>query len=123
LESYFVSPPDETDWHIDPDDFAARLRARWPDAQVRTVTNPMRTDTLDFVINVGGERVDGHLDQRGQAVVIEGSPRAAAEVAAWFRSQVPTAQPLVFYDESYTNSVDLTEGLDPGDIVAPFVLQ
>ncbi|HEX9316367.1 MAG TPA: hypothetical protein VN986_05770, partial [Actinomycetota bacterium] len=82
----------------------------------------MRTDTVDFVIHVGGERV-GHLDQRGQAVVIEGSPRAAAEVAAWFRRQVPTAQPLVFYDESYTNSVDLTEGLDPGDIVAPFVLQ
>ena len=26
-------------------------------------------------------------------------------------------------DESYTNSVDLIEGLDPGDIVAPFVLQ
>ena len=44
-------------------------------------------------------------------------------MAAWFRRQVPTAQPLVFYDESYTNSVDLTEGLDPGDIVAPFVLQ
>ena len=123
MESYFVSPPDETDWHIDPDDFAARLRARCPDAQVRKVTNPMRTDTRDFVIDVGGERVDGHLDQRGQAVVIEGSPWAAAEVAAWFRRQVPTAQPLVFYDESYTNSVDLTEGLDPGDIVAPFVLQ
>ena len=85
MESYFVSPPDETNWHIDPDDFAARPRARWPDAQVRKVTNPMRTDTVDFVIHVG------HLDQRGQAVVIEGSPRAAAEVAAWFRRQVPTA--------------------------------
>ena len=75
------------------------------------------------VTNVGGERVDGYLDQRGQAVVIEGSPRGAAEVAAWFRRQVPTPQPLVFYDESYTSSVDLTEGLDPGETVAPFVLQ
>ena len=44
-------------------------------------------------------------------------------MAAWFRRQVPTPQPLVFYDESYTSSVDLTEGLDPGETVAPFVLQ
>ncbi|HYR62989.1 MAG TPA: hypothetical protein VET24_10230 [Actinomycetota bacterium] len=122
MQSYFVSPPAETDWHIDPEDFAARLRARWPDAEVRRVSNPMRTDTLDFVLHdVGGERVDGHLDEHSRAVVLEGSPRAAAEVAAWFRTQVPPSQPLIFFDEGYTASVDLTQGLDPSELVAPFV--
>ena len=117
---YLVSPPEETDWRIDPADFEAALVARWPDADLQQ-SAPDRVYAFDFTVKLDGDTVDGAFERAGQTVGLTRDLRLCAEVAAWFRTVVPAEQPLLFYDQGYNSHVALSAGITGEAIVAAYL--
>jgi hypothetical protein len=120
LPTFLISPPSETDWRMTADDFERRLRERWPDADVRRIDDDERTYVLQFTLPGDGPPVVGGLEREGWTVFVEGDSAQAAEVARWFREQVPDEQPLLFYDQEYSGQVELTPDTTVEELVAPF---
>jgi hypothetical protein len=75
---YLISPPDETDWRLDPVDFEAALVTRWPDAAIR----PNAKDDLfafDFTVALDGDTVDGGFER----ATCGSAPRSRPGFARW----------------------------------------
>lgn len=117
---YLVSPPEPTDWRMDPTEFMNAVLRQWPDARVRKVTDPRSTAALDVHIDLDGKRLDGTLSLDGLAVSLEADVQASARFARWLRSIVPSTQPLLFYDEGYTADVPLTAETTEEQLTRPF---
>ena len=66
-------------------------------------------------------RLDGTLTNDANVVHLDGDVRACATFALWFRSQVPTEQDLLFYDEGYSADVPLLVETTKDELVAPFL--
>ncbi len=116
MPTYFVSSPDRSDWVEEPAAFAAALRERWPDAEVREAPGD---STMGLYFEAGG--ASGGLDRGGQAVNVDGEPEVAARVAAWWRQRVPDAVTLVFYDEAFAADVPVEPGADAGALVSAYL--
>lgn len=87
--SYFVSPPEPTDWRIPPEVLAREIRARWPDADVERVDRPGSLHAIRWTLRHGSDRLDGTLTRDGQVVHVEGDVRVAAMFAVWFDPWCP----------------------------------
>ena len=109
---YLVTPPEETAWRMEPDEFLARLRERWPDAAVREVPGSDPTYAFDFTVTEPG-RVDGAWAHSGQMLGLDGEITDVMSLAVWFREQVPAEQPLLFYDPALNGQLTLEPGADP----------
>lgn len=119
--SYFISPPEKTDWRIGTDVLAKGLLTQWPDAQVEIITNPQSLHAIAWTLQIGEWRLDGTLTKDGNVVHLDGDVRACATFALWFRTKVPTEQDLLFYDEGYSADVPLQVETTKDDLVAPFL--
>lgn len=119
---YFVSPPEQTDWKMDPNEFRAAVVRRWPDASVREVTDPLSTAALDVRLDLEGKPLDGMLTRDGLAVALEADVVSSAQFARWLRSIVPSRQPLLFYDEGLTATVPLTVDTTEEQLTQPFLI-
>lgn len=116
---FLVTPPDETEWRMDPADFEAALRERWPDAQVEP--NPEHgLFAFDFTVSVEGARVDGGFARDGRMLAIGDEVLPTAHVAVWFRGLTPPEQALLFYDDGYAGHVELTPGMTAADLAAAY---
>jgi hypothetical protein len=115
---YLVSPPAETDWRLDPADFEAALRARWPVVDFHPNTGDMYA--FDFGVEVDGGRVDGGFARDGQVLGLGGDLFPCAQVAVWFRELVPAEQPLLFYDQGYNGHAELTPGMSAAALVEAY---
>jgi hypothetical protein len=117
MADWAISPTTETDWQLDPDDFARRLLDHWPEAVAEPSDRSKRA--IEFTVPVGdGSQVEGYLANSRKAVWFDGDVAPAAAVAAWLREQVPADQELSFYDQAYEVVVPLTPGVTPDEIVA-----
>jgi hypothetical protein len=113
VPSYFISPPDETDWSLPPGEFEARLKERWPDSEIRPAPegSPM---AFHFTISVEDDSLDGSYAADGQALWIEmASEPQIAELAVWFRGQVPEDEELEFADEGLEVELPLDPAITP----------
>lgn len=119
--SYFISPPDTTDWSVDVDEFERRLRARWPDVEVRPVTDPDSIHQLRWTMQIDDYPLEGTLDRRGQVVNLDGDVRASAAFAVWFRTVTDDRQPLIFWDDGYSADVEVHSDSQAADIAAPYL--
>jgi hypothetical protein len=119
--SYFVSPPEETEWRISPEALGREILARWPDAELEHVDRPASLHAISWTLRQGSHRLDGTLTKDGQVVHLEGDVCAAAAFAAWFRSKVPVDQPLIFYDDGYSADVALSPDIAEEEIYGPFI--
>jgi hypothetical protein len=117
---YLVTPPDETDWRMDPADFEAALRERWPAARVRA-TRSDPTYALDFAVDVEGGEAEGSFARDGQMLGLLHDVYLCAEVAAWFRSVVPAEQPLLFWDPALNGHVELRGALAPRELAEAYL--
>jgi hypothetical protein len=120
MPSYFISPPDDTDWSLAPEEFEARLRERWPDAEIRPAPegSPM---AFHFTIDVGGESLDGAYAADGQTLWIEmGSEDQMAQLAVWFRGLVPEDEELDFADEGLEVEMRLDPSITPEQFLERF---
>ena len=78
-----VSPPAETTWSLPPQWLARRLQEDWPEAQLELIPPASaRTVSLEVRCAVGGDVVHGSFDRPGQALVVEGTPRAGVRLIA-----------------------------------------
>ena len=118
MSDYLVSPPSETEWGIDPQEFIARLRARWPDAQVSTHDDDSLAAVTAELPIAGDYPPRAILMKDRQVVGLEGGLRESAEVAVWMREIVPAEQDLIFLDQGYHFHVPLTEHTTPDELVA-----
>lgn len=122
MTKLFVSPPAATGWSLDPQSLAQRLQADWPGADVDLVPpSSGRTVSLEYTCSVDGEVVHGSFDRPGQALVVEGSPRAGVRLIAWFRGIVTDEQDLLAYDESFEDSMPVLAGTTVQQLEAVFV--
>ncbi len=122
MSGYFISPREETDWRIDGATLARALKAKWSSAQIEAVNNPSSLYRLEWTIDAElPSRIDGTLTKAGQTVYLEGDVEACAAFAVWLRGLVSSAPPLIFYDEGYTNDVELTPDKTAIEISRPFL--
>jgi hypothetical protein len=119
VSDFLVSPPAETAWQFDADDFEARLRERWPEAEVSDLEDITARALRRFEIPLSGPvELVGHLMADRQVLGLEGTLEDSAAVAEWARSIVPAGQQLIFLDQGYSFHVPLTEGITRDEIVA-----
>lgn len=120
--SYFISPPEESPtWSIDLNGFVARIRDRWPEAQVQRIESPESYHAVESEVEMAHGPMSLALSRDGQAVILEGDIEDCAELALWVRQMVPEEQPLLFYDEGFGADVSLTMRTSKEEIVRPFL--
>jgi hypothetical protein len=117
---FLVTPPDATEWRLDPADFAAALTERWPGAEVRENGEEDPIYALDFTLRDGGTRVDGSFARKGQMLGLDGALEETMPVAVWFRGLVDPRQPLLFYDPALNGQVELTAEVSAEDAVRAY---
>jgi hypothetical protein len=118
MASYFITPPHRTDWSLAPEELEARLRERWPNAEVRPEGSPM---AFHFTIDVRGDSLDGAFAADGQTLWIEmATEDQMAEVAVWFRAQVPEDEALEFSDEGAEVELPLEPSITPARFLERF---
>jgi hypothetical protein len=121
MDSYFISPKEKTDLHIDTAQFAAQLARDWPDANYHFVEDGKGPYGLRWTLKMPYGPIEGALDRAGQTVVVDGDVQNAARFARWVRQEVPKRYALLFYDEGYSADVELTDDTSIDDLVRPFL--
>jgi hypothetical protein len=116
---WLLTPPEETDWHVTRDELTELLRRDWPGAEVR-ITDYNAPSARDVVwrLQVSGGELEGSQDRAGQAQYLDGPIGAVARFTAWLRRQVPSTQPLILCDESYSTVVNIQPNVSDREILA-----
>lgn len=114
-----IASPEESDWKIDPEEFARLFKEAWPGVDIIWVKDP--GVAFDFAMEGKHEPMYGSFHRSGDAFVIDqGAMPDRAELMVWFRSLVPPSQPLVFCDEGGGAYTDFAPGMTVDDILARF---
>lgn len=117
--SYFVSPPDETSWEFDVDEFRERL-SEWQGLKFRDSADPAGFNVLEWSLPLRFGEVYGALDDTGQVIHLDGFLGDCALFALWLRDLVPHDVELLFYDEAYSADVALMTFTREADLVRAF---
>lgn len=120
---YLITPPESTEWRINPKALIEDLEKYWSQIKLKTVTNPDDYYCLEWIITVPetGQRLDGALHRDLQGISLDGYIQDCATFAVWFRSLVSASQQLVFYDQGLNSHVYLQENSTESDIIQPFL--
>lgn len=113
---YVISPPGASDWSVDRDVLVQLLEQSWPDIAVE-LDSSLPTRDVAWRIAMPEGDLEGSQDREGQAQYLNGPVASLASYARWWRQQVPDAQALVLYDESYSSVVPLDPGVEEEDLV------
>jgi hypothetical protein len=111
VTEYVIAPEDEPDWRFTPEDFAARIRARW--TQARTGVNDLEDSPMvvHALISFPPPRreLGVALSNLGYAVVLDpADPATAGEFVEWYVGQIPTFDPpVLLFTEDYEKSLPL----------------
>lgn len=76
---------------------------------------------LTWTLSAEHGTMDGYLNRKQQVVVLDGDVRDCAAFAQWYRALVDAKYELSFYDDSYSNSVLVTEKTTPAILSAPWL--
>lgn len=119
---YLITPSQSTNWQINPPEFIKILSKQWSKIKIEKASNPEDYYALAWSIKPPqmGVRLDGALHQDGQGISLDGHLEDCAKFAIWFRSQVPTIQELVFYDQGYNHSIELKNDTKDIEIIEVF---
>ena len=118
MSTFFISPSkppnlDESmEYRIDPAEYAARMRQRWPDSKLLEVKSGGYI--LHWELNQGGRLgLSGGLQSNRLVVSFGSSPRTdAIDFAHWHRGFVPAGIILYLFDANLELVVELTPGMD-----------
>src|SRR5262249_50053504 len=114
---YLVSSPIKTKWKLEASEFVARLMDRWPSAKVRRLTSDFNFSHA-WEIEMPGGTLKGEFNPGLSGIAIDGDLGDCAALALWFRSLVPPAVPLLFYDDCFNVDVPLTHRTTAADLIA-----
>ena len=124
--TYFIGAPTKPKWRMTPEDFIARLLARWPEATVRERPS-IDPISHDWEIQMPGGEFEGRFDREHSGVAMNGAFDDCVNFAQWFRSLVPSAQPLVFCDDGLnvefpvtmdTTSEEIKDAVEKGIVIS-----
>ncbi|HEX8434481.1 hypothetical protein [Archangium sp.] len=102
-------------------DFTSCLKASWPGATVKQISNPERSYALEFHVPMADSRLEGLLHKTRGSMTFEGVPlREISEFVQWCRSLVPSQVSLLFCDESMNGEVKVTPPMTASDILQAF---
>jgi hypothetical protein len=123
VADYFVTTSERSDLRVESAQLAQAITQRWPD--VRFIERDDAANTIRWAIPMreGRRELWGELHDTGQTVALDGDDHDVAEFARWLRQQIPGRYPLVFFDESYTRDVPLTESTSAEELIQPFLAQ
>ncbi|MFN6464899.1 MAG: hypothetical protein RMZ41_024200 [Nostoc sp. DedVER02] len=121
MSSYYISPPETTNWQITPDILAKELKGQWNSAKIETIDSVQSIHSLAWILQIDRWRLDGTLTKEGNVVHLDGDVHACARFAIWFRTKVPIEQELIFYDEGYSSDVVIESETIESDLVQPFI--
>jgi hypothetical protein len=104
---YLITPPEATDWKINPKSLRDDLEKSWSKIELKIVMNPDDYYCLEWIITVPktGQRIDGALHQDRQGISLDGYIQDCATFAVWFRSLVSPSQKLLFYDQGFNSQI------------------
>jgi hypothetical protein len=123
MSDFIISPPETTDWRLTPDELAALLVSRWPDAEVARRDHPAPHEALSFRLTVAEREIGGWLAESGQSLHLDAAAvEDVAPFVLWLRVVVPPDQPLLLYDRGFNARVTLSgdEALSERDLVERF---
>jgi hypothetical protein len=119
--SFIITPSTEGPWSVDPRQFADELTAKWPDVKLSWIVDLSDRLALEWVLTIDGKRVDGAVARSGRRFHIDGDLGACAAFTEWFCTKyVACASPLAFFDETYSNEMQLSPSTRALDVVATF---
>jgi hypothetical protein len=116
MADWAVSPTQETDWELDPDEFERALEERFPGAESKRVERGNRLTEFTVPLEAGAT-AEGYLPTDRKGIWVDGPVEGAAVLAAWLRELAPDSQELTFYDQSYEVVIPLAPGVAAGEIV------
>jgi len=115
----YISAPTTTDWYMDPDVFVAHFKERWPNGQIRPVTDQCsKYFSHEWRLQISGHTIMGKFNKMQPGVVFCGCDLVdGAAFAAWFRSIIPIEQPLIFSDDGLDIDIELTPNITESEII------
>lgn len=117
--SYFISPPDETSYEFDADEFAEFL-TEWEGLELTWIEDDYDVHVLEWSMPLRHGRLYGALDRTLQVVHIDAFLGDCALFALWLRAHVPASVELLFYDETYSADVALMSFTKEADLMRAF---
>jgi hypothetical protein len=94
--SVLATPVEEPSWSVEPQDWLAAVRERWPEARVRLGGYPDEPTAAVALLPAAGGRLEVALDVDKQTVAFEPLlPDAIAEFLVWWAAHVPSYDPPV----------------------------
>jgi hypothetical protein len=120
MGKYFISTREQTGWRLDADELLNALKRHWPEVRV-TSDRADQHRLLAFELPLKYSTLYGHLDASGDAVVVDGDVRDAANLAVWLRSFVPDPVQLLLWDEGYTADVAITGSASATELAHVFM--
>jgi len=125
VPGFMVSPPEASEWALAPSAFAALMSERWPEATITVEVeheDPFY-DVVGFALDVRGGELTGWFGGVGQVLHIDAAAmERLAELALWFRDQVPPEQPLVLEGEGYDGGrIGLERGMTVEQVAAAYL--
>jgi hypothetical protein len=121
MSDFIISPPETTDWRLNPDELADLIVSRWPDAEVGRREHPAPHEALSFRLAAADGEIEGWLADSGRSLHLDApTVEDVAPFVLWLRKQVPRDQPLLLYDQGFNSQVTLAgdEALTESDLVA-----
>jgi hypothetical protein len=117
MADWAVSPTEQTDWQIEPDEFEHGLKERFAGAETEPVG---RYDQLiEFTVPLDdGTVTNGYLTMDQKGIWVDGPVEGAAQLAVWLRERTPAGQELALYDQSLGVLIPLKPGMTAAEIVA-----
>jgi hypothetical protein len=115
---YAVTSPTEPGWSLD----VSHLRSVLAGTPHNQILEDQSSETRWLVWRTGDHPdVELSIDRNGKVLYLRGPIEDAAAEALAFLRFVPADGAAVFFDESYTASVDLREATSVPSIVAPWL--
>ena len=104
-------------YSVSREDLLTGLAASWPEIQAKIESG--RDDTHDIVWSVRGDAgaIDIYHHRDGTCLYMDGALEDAAPFAVWYRTLVPSRVELLFCDDSYSFSVQITCETTVADLV------
>lgn len=117
MADWAISPTQQTDWQLDPDEFERALGERFPGAETERVER--YGQLIGFTVPLGGgTAAAGYLAMDRKGVWVDGGVESAAPLAEWLRERTPESQELALYDQALEVVVPLEPGATAAGIVA-----
>lgn len=108
MKDIYIGVPEKKGWKMSPQEFAKTLTQRWPGAELTWDHDPQNPVAFWFSLPGSHGEVSGTFHKSGDFLAFDRTDvRDIGPLAVWFRSLVPSEQPLLLCSGSGVGYSDL----------------